>query len=580
MENITKSIDPYCNMGKIAEQDEVIDPYAVINSLLGDDDSGLSDVWRINTSSIEAAELANALRALRKVAGYIGQNTGRIEWAGMSDGGQGAIVLDPDMVVGKYPIPSKKFDYLIGIVIHEAFHRVEWTDFVWKNIEPFFNEMKVLHMIMIHKIIYFGEDIYVDMISNKSVLGNYTKTVRDIELKRYFFSLKPEETSIDELIYLWWLDSFSDKKIAVPDVYKEPLAVLRDLANNLKDVGNLKKGVTERCRKRSDLYLDAWGKLEGMIGRWKIIDKGLLWYPINEDEAALAKKKKVSGKQDNCIDDILHEIETRLAFDSKDITPIIRSVVGDDEKIVPTSKWNFNIPAHPVVDSRLVARLRAIFQNYADRRVMLSRGLINGRIDKRRLYRASINARCFQEKQNIPHMDWNICILVDASGSMRGSKWRMVENTIGTIHKSFIGFQNRLQAYAYFEVDKICMISGLIKKKRLLSIPPSGRTASGQAIIAAAYFMPHDGRRSFLIHITDGESNFGCDVSHGIEYCREKHVHLVTLGCGYKDREEMAKQYGNTIQFLDHFGQLPNVLEKLLKWTLIYGGRQNSKMVC
>ncbi len=87
MENITKSINPYHGMEKIAEQNEVIDPYAVINSLLGDDDSSLSEVWRTNTSSIEAAELANALRALRKVAGYIGQNTGRIEWAGMSDGG-------------------------------------------------------------------------------------------------------------------------------------------------------------------------------------------------------------------------------------------------------------------------------------------------------------------------------------------------------------------------------------------------------------------------------------------------------------------------------------------------------------
>ena len=34
---------------------------------------GISDYWRRNKSSIETRELANLLRALRKVAGYIGK---------------------------------------------------------------------------------------------------------------------------------------------------------------------------------------------------------------------------------------------------------------------------------------------------------------------------------------------------------------------------------------------------------------------------------------------------------------------------------------------------------------------------
>jgi len=123
-------------------------------------------------------------------------------------------------------------------------------------------------------------------------------------------------------------------------------------------------------------------------------------------------------------------------------------------------------------------------------------------------------------------------------------------------------------------VEGVCLISKLTRGSNLLSIPPAGKTATGQAIIAAAYFMPRMGGRSFIIHVTDGESNLGCDVHYGIDYCKRRNIHLVTLGCGYKNREAMLKQYGKAIQFLDHFDQLPSAMEKLLRWIIIYGVRK------
>ena len=89
--------------------------------------------------------------------------------------------------------------------------------------------------------------------------------------------------------------------------------------------------------------------------------------------------------------------------------------------------------------------------------------------------------------------------------------------------------------------------------------------------------MPKERRRKILIHVTDGESNFGCDVQHGIDYCQKNKIHLVTLGCGYKDRKAMERQYGKTIQFLDHFGQLPRAMERLFKWTFLYGTKPQKK---
>ena len=117
------------------------------------------------------------------------------------------------------------------------------------------------------------------------------------------------------------------------------------------------------------------------------------------------------------------------------------------------------------------------------------------------------------------------------------------------------------------------MISQLIRGRQLLSVPPSGQTASGQAIIAVAYFMPKGRKRNLLIHVTDGESNLGCDVRYGIEYCHKQKIHLVTLGCAYKDRQAMLRQYGKSMQFVDHYGQLPRAIERLLKHTFLYGNK-------
>jgi hypothetical protein len=156
---------------------------------------------------------------------------------------------------------------------------------------------------------------------------------------------------------------------------------------------------------------------------------------------------------------------------------------------------------------------------------------------------------------------------------MRGTKWRMVENTVSTLHRALKGYRNSLSAYAYFEIDGICMVSSLLKDDKVFSVPPCGQTASGQAIIASALFMPKNKRRRLLIHITDGESNIGLNVPAAIEYCRTQNIHLVTLGCGCRDLNAMQAQYGNTIEFIGGFRMLPQAIERLLRWTFLYGSR-------
>jgi hypothetical protein len=539
--------------------------------------TGISEYWRRNTSPSEATELANVLRALRKVAGHLGPNVGVIEYAGMSRSGGSGITLDPETVMGEYPVPFSKMDELVGLITREALYRIEWSEHVWTLLAPVFKPMDALPLIAFQKIVRFGESIYVDQAADRKIFGLYVRQARQRAIQESLRLMTQKSPSVDELIYLWWAgqtNGISDESLRFE--YREPLGVLKELSLKLFQVCRMKKGVTARCEKRAELYSQTFQSIRDVLTLLPVVDKRLYWYTSSYAPAAekAGVKKEPEKSAPTISPQILHDIELQLAGNSIDMTPIIRSVVGfENETVIPTSRWDFSISAHPLIDRRIVSRLKLIFQNFAGRNKVVSRGLAGGKIDPRRLYRAPMTGRCFQQEEHHPNPDWNVALLMDASGSMRGNKWRMVENTVANIHKALTGFQNHLQAFAYFEKDGILMISHLIKNDHIQSVPPSGLTASGQAIIAAAYLMPKIRKRNILIHVTDGESNLGCDVSYGIDYCRKEKIDLITLGCGYKDREAMIRQYGKSIQFLDHFGQLTQSMERLLKWTFIYGKR-------
>ncbi len=544
-----------------------------------DEYRAMSSFWRKNTSSVEAVELANLLKALRKVVGHLGANTGSVEYAGVSNESASSIIVDPATVMGTYPVVPEKTDMLVGQVVHEAMLRIEWSEHVWKSLDPTFSTMGSLALIKFQKLIKAAEDIYADGILEGTVLGSYLRLVRKKELNSTLTHAQftRAHPSFDALISLWVATTFGHKGTVLPDRrHHEPLKALIHLSGELAEIKEDTSFVINRCRARERLYRDTWAKIRDAVEDLSVIDKRICWIPEHLKAAQGKHEKRVSPgiRSKGLSRDLVNDIESQLAASSSNITPLIQRVAGhDNQDIVPTSRWDYNIPAHPVVDRVLAGRISAIFASYSDREKVVSRGLSSGTVDGKRLYRAAVTGKCFKYTDSRPAMDWNVTLLIDASGSMRGGKWRNVENTVSTLHHALKGYRNSLSAYAYFEIDGICMISSLIRKDKVLSVPPFGQTASGQAIIAAALFMPKKKRRRLLIHITDGESNFGLDVSYGITFCRENNIHLITLGCGCQDKKAMQDQYGNTIEFISGFRMLPSAIERLLRWTFLYGSR-------
>lgn len=535
-----------------------------------DGTGGFSSIWRKNLSPLEALELANVLRALRKVAGFVGDNVGSIEWLGMSSkNARGSIILDPEFVMGEYPVSYQKLDILVGVVVHEALHRVVWSERVWSEAQRIAGDTTPLRKLILSKIVGTGEDIYVDLISQKTVLGLYTAKVRRIAIER-LKTTYDTAPSIDELLNVWWdsatgnLALLFDLSQEVDEVYRKEIEMLSSVNKELLQISGSDQSVTDRCGKRAELYLVLWEDICDRIKPWKIFDRTMQSCSSDPAPQNSSGRKPSSGAS---VAGDMDEVEVHLAADSTDITPLIRAVVGDDDEVISTSLWDFDVVnSHPMIDPHLVARLRRIFEVYAERGYLTNRGLTSGKIDPRRLHKAAIDGKCFKEKQFRSEASWNIALLIDASASMRGIKWRMVENTVAAIFTALKGTNNHLQAFGYFEIDNVCMISRLIKDRKLLSLYPTGRTASGQAIIGAALQMERSGSgKRLLIHVTDGGSNCGCGVKYGISYCKSKEIDLVTLGSGSEERELMLEQYGDSIRFLDFIEKLPSVIEGLLR---------------
>jgi hypothetical protein len=540
---------------------------------------GHSNYWRITRSGSEASELAGVLRSLSSVAGHIGMNVGRITWAGQIslEADRESIILPPEFILHDYPVPHGKIDVMVGVIVHECMRQTEWSSFVWKEMiqkkEAYFSKhSNYLKKDLLWKLFCAGENIYLHKKAEKNILGDYTAKARIVLIPGMMRdpARKPTPWHMFDLWEQTILDNYSYSNIN--QLYTKPLTLLKEKTSALQDIASCKKSVTVRCAKRADVYLDMFSCIEPFRDQW---DKEPVTYFETGTTKIKSKKKKQKKETKKPLQaisqDMWEDINIELARGSKDLTPLIQLACNNDEKVLRTTLSDFTVPANASIDNRLVKRLKNVFQYYAQRVKKINRGLESGKIDRRKLYRAPINGRCFKIEQMVSEFSWDISVVVDASMSMAGFKWKVVENTMSALRKSLEGYNNKLRIFGYFEWDGVCLVSELLRNNILYSIAPTGRTPSGQAIIAAALLMPRKTKkRKYILHITDGESNSGADVQYATDFCKKESIDMITLGCSYKDKEKLISQYGKQLQFLDTIDDLPKAVEKLFQRILMY----------
>jgi uncharacterized protein YegL/plasmid maintenance system antidote protein VapI len=562
----------------ISENREVINRFYIMGG------EGISEFWRRNKSPVESRELANLLLSIRKIVRFIGPNVGSIIWSGMkSANGASDINLNPSLVVGSYPVPGGKTDYAIGVVVKEAYKQIEWSERAINLVGQKLTKISSDHTYRLKKFLEMTEQIYLDLVANRSVLGLYAEKYRQVKFKeaRYNFVQPP---TVDELLHLWWMmaadrngckykEEFTNAMYGfygynLENYYKEPLRLLNSIVRQLMEECPKIQSIVDRCEYRASLYLEIWDEFLKATKFW-ITDIGDSTYMPK----ALDVDDILDGKLGEDLKPILaviaKEIEALLQ-QNQDLTEEVRLIANDDSELVPIEISDIVLPLQEPVDRDLVQKLHLALQSHSKKRNIISRGMKSGKIDARRLYRAPTTGEIFCYKKSKYEMENDLILLVDASGSMGGPKWKTMQKIFSALFHVVRSFNKNTRVFAYNESRSICYLTELTSQKEgIYTVLPQGKTASGEAIIATVLMLKRRMRTPFIIHLTDGASNWGSQVKYATDFCKKKKIKLMTLGfgCEKDNKTALRKEYGEQVEFVDTLQELPKKLVKLLSHT-------------
>ncbi|WP_026842272.1 vWA domain-containing protein [Citrifermentans bremense] len=545
-------------------------------------ENGFSEYWRRDKSPVEILELAKLLRGIRKMVSLVGRNSGSVVWEGMPITQPDSIELDPSPIMGRYPIPAVQADIAIGLAIRRAYLKTEWSGHVLKLAQTKL-QLPPMYAYKFHLYLDIAEKVYADLVANRNILGRYAAKAREWETAKaakQFIS----PPSFSELLHIWWRiaadaehesykQPYEDRSVvemagrtSASQPYAKPIALLNSIVEDLIIRCAALPSVTERCEYRLNRYASIFNQLLEMVKFWPADRKDpfLLSADLTED---MAREDQDLDAVKAALLSYADEIERTMETKRVDFTEQVRLLVANFGDVVRVEGNDIVMPAKKNIDNALLYKLKTMLQLAAQRNTSFSRGLDSGRIDRTRLYRAPTTGSIFNLKKAKFELHNDIVLLVDCTGSMaEPTKWSKAELIYQTLFTAIHDYNANARIFAYNERSETCRITEIYKQGQFFSVMPHGRTASGEAIIATAISLKPGARKPFIIHVTDGASNWGCGVRDAIAYCRKKKINLLTLGleCDPMSKTALSEEYGELIQFVQTIEQLPKLLKKLL----------------
>lgn len=555
------------------------DDLKIIDRFDFEGEAGYSEYWRRNKSTIETFELAQLLTALRKVAAYVGSNVGQVVWSGMQ--ASNAIAIDPSLVLGKYPVPPARTDQIIGLVVRKAYEKTEWSQRLQK-LAMAKAKLPVRYAYKFQLMLDMAEKVYLDSLSNRSILGYYTEAHRRQAVSDAGTQWSHPPT-INELLHIWWemaadrkgrkyKASYIDNSVrgashrtSLEKYYRAPIALLNSIMDQMIHECPKIFGVSERCNYRIELYFSIWPQVFETIKYW-----------ATDSQDPYLQNSKSAPNLKGLGDDLPEpqkpvwfpeDIEKVIVKRSYEFTHYIKEAIRNKADVIQVKENNIVMPGRQHIRKKLLHHLKFVIRTAAQRRTLFSRGLRTGKIDRRRLYRSVTSGTIFQTSKSDFELSNDIILLVDATGSMAAPhKWEKAEEIYQSLFKAILAYNKKARLFAYNEVKSVCCITELYRKDTFFSILPHGKTASGEALIAMTHYFKNSHKKPFIIHLTDGASNWGVGVKAAIDVCQRRGINLLTLGmgCDNENKEMLRKEYGHLVQFVDCVNTLPHLFRELL----------------
>jgi hypothetical protein len=512
------------------------------------------------------------------------------------------ITIDPGAADRAFPIPAETFDILVGQVVHEGLSSLEWREWVLGKVRQKAAGVPERLVPFLEAFVHAAEDIYIDEFCKSRVwslyLLNFWKTEADRD--RRDPALPPSARSLALTWRTRETTGFLPKDLHHD--YDEPLERLGDCAPAIREAART-LSPAQRREERVDLYLRTWAGLQEILFEWeefgsspdaiRLFDEAArerrLPNPQKRDEQEEKSEGGETGHSTGLDPELAEEVMKLVEENETDLTRTLLAAVEDPEAGSMKTRIRLGTARMAVQpDPLLVKHLRRIFTEQESlirraRRRRVRRGLIEGKLDPLRLHRVPIDGKVFKTREPpAPEHAWQICLVADASASMAGKggrqkPWPVAEQAFASLAEASKGSRNRVEIHAYHEEKNVCTLTRLYHGGDLYTVVPSGRTPSGQAILAAAVTLPEKRSRSILIHITDGASNCGVRLSDAVGFCLRNGIELFTIGCGcsLQTKDFLRECFpADRLFFMKDIRTLPLVLERLLRQRILFAVRR------
>jgi Mg-chelatase subunit ChlD len=519
----------------------------------------------------------------------------------MAGSEEGALLLSPDLVRGRYPVHGDTMDLLVAQVARQGMGSAEWGEWVGKKAMEAAKDAPEEVRGFLAALLETAEDLYVAARAEGQVWRSYLEKAWALEAEPLRDPALPP--SPESLARVW-----RDRALfgRTPDnlhfLHDDLLPLLDHAAEQIPKTAAL-PNQTSRREARALLYSGLFVRICRALAEWErflpgedavnlhdeAAPQGDLEEPLEDGEPETREPEEEEKERSKLPGELPQELAEDVAAlmedEEADLTRSIAVAVRDPEAGQMETVFRRGAAKTTVrPDPLQVRRLRRLFQEQETlirqaKRRKVRRGLTGGVLDQRRLYRVPMDGRAFKHRQ-APGKEhaWRIVVVADASASMSGrpgetKPWSAAEKCFVSLAEAAKGSRNLVDIYAYNEDRRVCGLTLLNHGGELHSVMPGGRTPSGQAIVAAAMRSRHRENRTLLIHITDGASNCGMRMGEAVRYCERNGIDIYTIGCGCnRQTRDFLREFfpPGRILFLKDIGRLAQGIERLFRNTILY----------
>jgi hypothetical protein len=231
------------------------------------------------------------------------------------------------------------------------------------------------------------------------------------------------------------------------------------------------------------------------------------------------------------------------------------------------------------LETRMTAqKVSQLFMQDKRLRTRYRRGLLDGAVDPRRLYKAGASDyKLFERREVLSAPSLAVGVLIDASGSMGGGYSYLTH--IGDLERAItIGMALKTALTMIENVDLMIMayntdsgttLHRIYDRKsgefrpgvKAIGGTPSGYAIAGMVSQIGRYLK---GKDKLIIHITDGVPDSHDDVKNAVDYCLANGIDVMTLAMSIFS-DVVVDSYHGLCEYINNFDKLPEAIASLLK---------------